>query len=118
MRILIGTGAVCTALLFAALPARAGIAKIEGEKCEIKPLSTNEPDWHQVEESLASLMKTGKFDVKGTYRFKACENEFTIYVLQGTKDRSALYECSSDDTYRPVVPCFKLGPAPKPAATR
>jgi hypothetical protein len=82
-------------------------AKVEG--CVIKPLSESKPEWQRTADSLSQLIGTGQYEIRAAYRFKACDNEFTIYVLQNITDRSAVFECSSDDTYRPVFPCFKVG---------
>ena len=84
-------------------------AKVEG--CTIKPLSEAKPEWQRTGDSLSELIRTGQYEIRAAYRFKACGNEFTIYVLQNLTDRSAVFECSSDDTYRPVVPCFRVGAA-------
>ena len=84
-------------------------AKVEG--CTIKPLSEAKPEWQRTGDSLSELIRTGQYEIRAAYRFKACDNEFTIYVLQNLTDRSAVFECSSDDTYRPVVPCFRVGAA-------
>ena len=82
-------------------------AKVEG--CTIKPLSEAKPEWQRTGDSLSVLIGSGQYEIRAAYRFKACENEFTIYVLQNIADRSSVFECSSDDTYRPVFPCFKVG---------
>ncbi len=72
-----------------------------------------EPEWTQTDLTLQRLIRTGLFDIRAAYRMHLCESELTVYVLQNAGDRSEVYECTSDDTYRAVFPCFRVGPEPQ-----
>ncbi len=67
------------------------------------------PDFTPTDMSLQQLIGTGLFDIRAAYRMRLCEVEITVYVLQNFEERSEVFECTSDDTYRPVFPCFRVG---------
>ena len=99
-------------LLAATSPAMAGIGAVvkESAACDLQPINPKaEPEWFDISKSLAQLIATGDYEMKSAYRFKACGAEFTIYLVQGVTDKRQVFECSSDDTYRPVVGCKQLG---------
>jgi len=71
-------------------------------------------EWGPSSESMGGLMRSKDYEVRAAYRMKGCKTgEMTVYVLEGLSDRSVLYECTIDDTYRPISNCYKLGNPPE-----
>lgn len=112
-RIVPGLAAIVLVTLFAPAAARAGAApgRLDGDPaCEIKSANPAAAvEWTRGDKSLAQLVATGSFEIRGSYRMTLCNIGLSVYVLQDARDRRVVYECVSDDTYRAPFPCVRLG---------
>jgi hypothetical protein len=75
-----------------------------------EPELDSDPEWEASKDTMSVLIATGDFEIRGSYRLQICGFGLSVYVLQNADDRQQVYECVSDDRYRPAFPCQKLMP--------
>lgn len=108
--------ALCASALLcaAAVPASGETKRLDPdmaakEDCTVPvPELDSKPEWSASKETMAVLIASGKFEIRGSYRLQMCGFGLSVYVLQNSEDLSQVYECVSDDRYRPAFPCQKL----------
>lgn len=104
----LGLMAALAAAALAPTPSNAQDAS-GGLDCDIPlPESPATPEWEATNETMAGLIATGDFEIKASHRAEFCGFSLYYYLLQGVADRTRVYECYSDDAYRPILPCRRL----------
>jgi hypothetical protein len=67
----------------------------------------NDADWVSTEQTIASALSTGKYEIRASYRASFKDSPITVYVLQNPADRTDVLECYSNDAYQTPVKCVK-----------